>query len=71
LEKGIATVGEFIIAGPAPAPLLKAESYFRYQIMIRGKQMPKLSRYLAQLTEAVKMPEDIILAIDIDPMNLV
>jgi primosomal protein N' (replication factor Y) len=71
LDKGIATVGEFIVAGPAPAPLLKAESYFRYQIMIRGKQMPKLSRYLARLTEALKMPEDIILAIDIDPMNLV
>jgi hypothetical protein len=39
--------------------------------MIRGKQMPKLSRYLAQLTEKVKMPEDIVLAVDIDPINMI
>jgi primosomal protein N' (replication factor Y) (superfamily II helicase) len=71
LDKTLSTLGEFIIAGPAPAPLLKAENYFRYQIMIRGKQMTKLSRSLATLNENVKMPEDITLIVDIDPVNLV
>ena len=71
LEKGISTVGDFLIAGPAPAPLLKAESYYRYQIMLRGKQMPKLSRFLAELLSTVKMPEDIVLTVDIDPMSLI
>jgi len=71
IEKGLSNVGEFIIAGPAPAPLLKAESYFRYQIMLRGKQMPKLSRHLASLRETMKMPEDIRLTVDIDPVNLI
>jgi primosomal protein N' (replication factor Y) len=71
MEKTMATAGDFVIAGPAPAPLVKAETYFRYQIMIRGKQMPRLSRYLAALFETIKMPEDVRLAIDIDPVSLI
>ena len=71
IEKGLNELGEFIIAGPAPAPLVKAENFYRYQLMIRGKQMLKLSRYLATMSERVKMPEDIRLTIDIDPVNLI
>jgi primosomal protein N' (replication factor Y) len=71
LDKTLPALGEFIIAGPAPAPLLKAENYFRYQIMVRGKRMSKLSRSLATLNETVKMPEDITLITDIDPVNMV
>jgi primosomal protein N' (replication factor Y) len=71
LEKVIPNAGDFIIAGPAPAPLVKAETYYRYQIMIRGKQMPKLSRCLAALFETAKLPEDVRVAIDIDPVNLI
>jgi primosomal protein N' (replication factor Y) (superfamily II helicase) len=71
LDKILPALGEFIIAGPAPAPLLKAENFFRYQIMIRGKQMTRLSRALAALNEAVKMPEDITMVVDIDPVNMV
>lgn len=71
IEKEIATVGEVIVAGPAPAPLLKAENYFRYQLMLRCKQMPKLSRYLGTVCAAIKMPEDILLTVDIDPVSLI
>ena len=71
LDKTLPTLGDFTIAGPAPAPLLKAEKYFRYQIMVRGKNMSKLSRHLAALGQTIKMPEDIALITDIDPTNLV
>lgn len=71
LDQSLPPLGAFTIAGPAPAPLLKAENYYRYQIMIRGKQMSKLSRQLAALTQTMKMPEDIMLITDIDPINLV
>jgi primosomal protein N' (replication factor Y) len=70
LDKELPGVTEHVLAGPAPAPLLKAESYFRYQIMIRAKQMPKLSRYLAKMDEKLKMPEDVTMSIDIDPLDL-
>src|SRR5205085_1777200 len=59
LDKELPAVTNHVLAGPAPAPLLKAENYFRYQIMLRAKQMPKLSRYLASMEQKLKMPEDI------------
>ena len=70
LEKELPKVGEIMVCGPAPAPLLKAENFFRHQIMLRGKNMPRLSRSLTALQEKLKMPEDISMTIDIDPMNL-
>ena len=59
-----------IVAGPAPAPLARAESHYRYQIMLRTQQMTRLSRHLAQLTIRFKLPDEVSLTIDIDPTNL-
>lgn len=70
IDKGLATIGPYTVGGPAPAPLAKAEGYFRYQIMIRGQHMPRLSRYLSALNTQMKMPEDVMLVIDIDPLSL-
>jgi len=56
--------------GPAPAPLLKAETYYRYQIMLRARAMSALSRELAVVIQAQTMPEDVTLAVDIDPVSL-
>jgi len=60
-----------IIAGPAPAPLLRAETYYRYQLMLRTRRMSRLSRSLAQLLETLALPEDVTLTVDIDPVNLI
>jgi primosomal protein N' (replication factor Y) len=61
---------DLIIAGPAAAPLARAETFYRYQIMLRTRQMTTLSRHLAKLTEAIQLPDDVTLMIDIDPVNL-
>jgi primosomal protein N' (replication factor Y) len=70
LEKAAGDIKDLVIAGPAPAPLVKAETYYRYQIMLRTSRMSALSRRLAQLTAALSLPEDVALAVDIDPVNL-
>ena len=62
---------DLIIAGPAPAPLARAESNYRYQIMLRTRQMSKLSRCLGTLNDALALPDDVSLTIDIDPVNLI
>jgi primosomal protein N' (replication factor Y) len=69
---GLKTVDfrDLIIAGPAPAPLLRAETFYRYQIMLRTRAMSKLSLALAKIIETLALPEDVTLAVDIDPVNL-
>jgi primosomal protein N' (replication factor Y) len=61
---------DLIIAGPAPAPLLRAESFYRYQIMLRTRAMSKLSQQLAKMIETLALPDDVTLSVDIDPVNL-
>ncbi len=71
-DRGLKT-GDFrdlIIAGPAPAPLPRAETFYRYQIMLRTRAMSKLSQALAKIVASLALPEDVTLAVDIDPVNL-
>ena len=61
---------DLVIAGPAPAPLLRAETYYRYQIMLRTQRMSALSRELSKVIQSLVLPEDVTLAVDIDPVDL-
>ena len=70
LEKELAPLKDLIFAGPAPAPLARAESHYRYQIMLRTRQMTQLSQRLAELTVTSNLPEGVSLSVDIDPVNL-
>jgi primosomal protein N' (replication factor Y) len=70
LEKDLAGIKDLILAGPAPAPLLRAETFYRHQIMLRTRQMSKLSLQLRPLLEALSLPDDVTLTVDIDPVNL-
>lgn len=63
-------LGDLLILGPSPAPLARAESHYRYQIMARTRQMTLLSRHLAALLQGLELPEDISLTVDIDPVDL-
>ena len=70
LDKLLAEFKDVILAGPAPAPLLRAESFYRYQIMLRAPRMSMLSQRLAQIMPALALPEDISLTVDVDPVDL-
>jgi primosomal protein N' (replication factor Y) (superfamily II helicase) len=70
VQKSLETIPDLILAGPAPAPLRKAETFYRHQIMLRARQMSALSRRLADCLTALRLPEDVTLTIDIDPANL-
>ena len=70
LEKLIPKLPDLVIGGPAPAPLLRAENFYRHQIMLRLGQMSVLSRHLALIDTQLTLPDDVTLTIDIDPVNL-
>ncbi|HXJ60363.1 MAG TPA: primosomal protein N' [Verrucomicrobiae bacterium] len=70
LESELASLPDLLIAGPAPAPLARAESFYRYQIMLRTPQMTRLSRHLAHFIETLELPDEVTLTVDIDPVDL-
>ena len=70
LETRTSGITDLILAGPAPAPLARAETNYRYQIMLRTQRMTKLSRLLATMLAELSLPEDVSLTVDIDPANL-
>ncbi len=69
-EKGTNGLGDLVIAGPAPAPLARAETFYRYQLMLRTRAMTKLSRAIAEMQETLALPDDVLIAVDIDPVDL-
>jgi primosomal protein N' (replication factor Y) len=70
LEKKLTSLKDLVIAGPAPAPLLRAENFYRYQLMLRTRAMSALSRELAIIVQSLVLPDDVTLAVDIDPVSL-
>jgi primosomal protein N' (replication factor Y) len=70
LGKAVSDIKDLVIVGPAPSPLLRAETYYRYQIMLRAQRMATLSQRLALLLQSLTLPEDVTLAVDIDPVDL-
>jgi len=64
------TFKDLRLAGPAPAPLLRAENFYRYQFMLRTAQMSRLSLALAGLIEGLELPEGVTLTVDVDPASL-
>jgi primosomal protein N' len=61
---------DLVLAGPAPAPLLRAETFYRHQIMLRTQRMSHLSLKLPAVLQKLPLPEDVRLIVDIDPVSL-
>jgi primosomal protein N' (replication factor Y) len=61
---------DLVMAGPAAAPLARAETFFRYHLTLRTRQMTKLSAALASLLPKLPLPEDVAMAVDVDPVTL-
>ena len=70
LERALGDIKDLVVAGPGAAPLARAETYFRYQLMLRARQMSVVSQRLARLVPTLTLPDDVTLAIDIDPVNM-
>ena len=62
---GNASVGE-----TAPAPLEKARGYYRFQATLRGPFARPLARAIQQTLAVLPLPEDVFVAVDVDPVNL-
>jgi primosomal protein N' (replication factor Y) len=53
-----------------PAPLEKARGYYRFQVTLRGPSARILSAAIQQTLAVLPLPEDVFVAVDVDPVNL-
>jgi primosomal protein N' (replication factor Y) len=58
------------IGETAPAPLEKARGYYRFQTTLRGPSARPLARAIQQTLAVLPLPEDVFVAVDVDPVNL-
>jgi primosomal protein N' (replication factor Y) len=61
---------EFILGDPTPAPLEKLQGQFRFHILIRGVAIVRLSRLVREVLDKLPFPEDVMVAVDVDPYQL-
>jgi primosomal protein N' (replication factor Y) len=61
---------EFILGDPTPAPLEKLQGQFRFHILIRGEAIMRLSRIVRETLDKLPFPEDVAVAVDVDPYQL-
>jgi primosomal protein N' (replication factor Y) len=53
-----------------PAPLEKAKTYYRFQVSLRGPSSMQLARLTRSVLDSLPMPEDVFVAVDVDPLHL-
>jgi primosomal protein N' (replication factor Y) len=61
---------EFMVAEPTPAPLEKLSGQYRFHILLRGNAIMRLSRLIRETLDKLPMPEDVAVAVDVDPYQL-
>ncbi len=70
IEAKITDLTGLSVSGPAEATLLRAENFFRYQVVLRSNQMAALGQRLTRLFASIELPDEVQLIVDIDPANL-
>jgi primosomal protein N' (replication factor Y) len=58
------------VLGPAPCPISKLKSRFRYMILIKGAGRAALDPVLTMLDAAPRLPHNVRVAVDIDPVSM-
>ena len=61
---------EYSIGDPAPAPLEKLQGQYRFHILLRGQAIVRLSRLLRGVLDRLPFPEEVSIAVDVDPYQL-
>lgn len=58
------------IAGPAPAPISRMRGYFRFNILLKGKERLEMCDMLKRDLAKFKKPSRVLIAVDVDPISM-
>jgi primosomal protein N' (replication factor Y) (superfamily II helicase) len=53
-----------------PAPIERTKSYYRFQILLRTRNTRRLSATVKEVLDRLTLPEDVHVAVDVDPYHL-
>ena len=59
-----------LLGEPLPSPLSKAAGQFRFQLMLRSESPRSMSQYIKSIIVDLAIPDEVYLAIDVDPLYL-
>ena len=58
------------VLGPNPCIIERLQEYYRFQILIKNKLEEKGQRFVLSFLSQIKLPEDIRLTVDVDPIDI-
>ena len=58
------------ISGPAPAPIARIRGYYRWNILLKGKNRSIMALSLRKALSKMRRPSGVLMAIDVDPMSM-
>lgn len=59
-----------MIAGPVPAPMTRVRGYYRYNILLKGKEKKPMCDLLKKVLAAHRKPHGVLIAVDVDPISM-
>lgn len=59
-----------LVAGPAPAPISRMRGYFRYNILLKGKDRTLMCALLRKVLGSFRKPHGVLIAVDVDPISM-
>ncbi len=57
------------VLGPSPSPLYRLRSRYRMHFLIRGNRQQNLQAFTKEWLSGIKIPADVTIHIDVDPLN--
>ena len=57
------------VLGPVSAPIYKVRGRYRNRLLIRSNKNRKIQRKLSQILNNYKLPKEIKLTVDVDPIS--
>lgn len=63
-------VPDITILGPAPAPVEKIRNYWRWHLILKGKNSKSLRQAASAVLETIRDIKEIKIDVDVDPINL-
>jgi len=61
---------DVLMGGPTPAPLARIQNQYRFQIILRSEQIMRLTEAVGRVASSTKLPDDVNMTIDVDPISL-